>query len=159
MQKSKLQFKVKNYRKSLLFCFFAFLLFFTLISYTRAQTIIEGKDCKSVQCTGSASDDQYCCGNYQLDDFVKIAIKISAWILSITGSLALLFFIYGGFMFLISAGSSERVQKAKQIIIGAVIGVVIVLTSFLIINFIITSLTGSNKIKMDGEEKEWFKLK
>ncbi len=89
-----------------------------------------------------------------LDGFIQVAIAVAAWILGITGSLALLFFIYGGFMFLISAGSSERVTKAKQIIIGAVIGVIIVLTSFMIINFIIESLTGSNEIN----GKEWFKL-
>ncbi len=61
-------------------------------------------------------------------------------ILGITGSLALLAFIAGGIMFLISAGSSERVTRAKQILLGAVIGLVIVFTSFMIIQFVYTAL-------------------
>jgi hypothetical protein len=92
-------------------------------------------------------------GDYTLNDFVTVFINIATWILGITGSLALLFFIYGGVMFLISGGSSERVQQAKQIIIGSIIGVVIVLTSFMIINTILISLGYKSPCGND-----WYKL-
>lgn len=80
------------------------------------------------------------CGNYSLNQMVSTVINVSQFILGITGSLALLAFIYGGVMFLISAGNAERVTQAKQIIIGAVIGMVIVFTSFMIIQFVYTAL-------------------
>lgn len=80
------------------------------------------------------------CGNYAINDFITLAINIARWILGIVGSLSLVMFIYGGFMFLISAGSSESVTKAKQIIVAAVIGLAIVFSSYLIIKFTLDSM-------------------
>jgi hypothetical protein len=80
------------------------------------------------------------CGDYTLNDFIQIAVNVANWILSIVGSLALLMFIYGGVMFLISGGNQERVAKAKQIILGAVLGLVIVFASYMIIVFVAMAL-------------------
>lgn len=93
-------------------------------------------------------------GDYTLNDFVRLFVNVAKWILGISGSLALLAFIYGGIMFLVSGGNSEKVARAKQIIIGAVMGLVIVLTSFIIIGFIFTAF------KIPGAENwatsNWF---
>jgi len=92
--------------------------------------------------SGKACDagDAAYCGNYELNDFVSLAIKVSQWILGIIGSLSLIMFIYGGFMFLISAGSSEAISKAKKIIVAAVVGLIIVFSSYLIIKFVMSSM-------------------
>jgi len=79
-------------------------------------------------------------GSCELSDLGKLAIGISRWILGIVGSLSLLAFVYGGVLFLISAGNRETVQKAKQVIIGAVIGLTIVFASYLIIQFVLQAL-------------------
>ena len=79
-------------------------------------------------------------GDCTLDDFVRIFTFYYTRVLGFIGSIALLVFIYGGVMFLISAGNSEKVQQAKQIIIGAVIGLVIVFASYAIIQFVFTAL-------------------
>lgn len=79
-------------------------------------------------------------GNYTIDDFVILAIRISRIILGIVGSLSLIMFIYGGFMFLISAGSSESITKARKIIIAAIIGLIIVFASYLIIKFVLGAI-------------------
>jgi hypothetical protein len=68
------------------------------------------------------------------------------WILGIVGSLTLLMFIYGGFLFLTSAGSSEKITKANGVLIAAITGLAIVFSSFLIIKFIL----GSVGITWDG---------
>jgi len=80
------------------------------------------------------------CGNYEVNDFIVLAVKISNWILRIVGSLSLIMFIYGGLMFLISAGSSDAVGKAKKIIVAAVVGLIIVFSSYLIIKFVLQSM-------------------
>lgn len=85
-------------------------------------------------------------GDCTLNDFAQLGINVTNMILGIVGSLALLFFIYGGLMMIISSGKSEAVQKAKTILTNAVIGLVIVFTSWVIINFAVTILTGSNTI-------------
>ncbi len=79
-------------------------------------------------------------GNYQLNDVVILIITASNLILRFVGSLALLFFIYGGIMFLISSGNTEQVTKAKGIVKAAVIGLIIVFASFLIISFVLRAL-------------------
>ena len=88
----------------------------------------------------TAVNDATYCGNYTVNDFMVLAINISKWILGIVGSLALIMFIYGGFMFLISAGSADKVTQAKKIIVAAVIGLLIVFTSWLIIKFVMGSM-------------------
>jgi hypothetical protein len=84
-------------------------------------------------------------GKCELNDFVKIAVWVWWWILSITGSIALAMFIYGGFTFLISGGSSERITKGKTILINSIIGLVIIFTSYLIVNFILDKTGYINK--------------
>jgi len=79
-------------------------------------------------------------GNYELNDVMRMGINITNIILGVVGSLALLMFVYGGVMMLISAGNSDKVSKAKGIIIAAVIGLGIVFASYLIIQFVMGAL-------------------
>ncbi len=87
---------------------------------------------------------KYNTGNYELNDFVQVGVNVTKIILGTVGSLSLLMFIYGGVMMLISAGSSERVSKAKGIIMAAVIGLIIVFVSYIIVSFVIGALGGQN---------------
>jgi hypothetical protein len=84
-------------------------------------------------------------GDYKLNDFLQLAVNVAKWIEGIVGSLALLMFVYGGFTLLLSQGSSDKVAKGKSIIVGAVIGLVIVFTSWSIINFIVKGIGGSDE--------------
>lgn len=67
--------------------------------------------------------------------------------LGIIGGLTLLMFIWGGFQWLISAGNAERVETGTQTMLWAAIGVVIVFSSYFIVNEILNnfaSRTSSN---------------
>ena len=97
--------------------------------------------------TPSGSQDGQCpdgyegnCGNYEVIDFISLAINASQWILGMVGVLSLVMFIYGGFTFLVSAGSSESIKKAKNILVASVIGLIIVFSSWLIIKFVIGTM-------------------
>ncbi len=80
------------------------------------------------------------CGDYAISDFLALAINISKFVFGIIGSLTLLMFVYGGVMFLISAGSADKVGQAKKIITAAVVGLLIVFGSWLIINFVFKTM-------------------
>ena len=67
------------------------------------------------------------------EDLMANAIKL---ILGLTGSIALLLFVYGGFMWMTSAGNSERIQKGKNIFIWATVGLVMIFGSYAILNTI-----------------------
>jgi hypothetical protein len=74
---------------------------------------------------------------------IIIARVISA-ILGVTGSIALLMFIYGGFMWLISAGDDKRVKAGKDTLKWATIGLVVIVAAYTLVSTIITALeTGS----------------
>ncbi len=88
----------------------------------------------------SKISDRVASGTLTLNDFTLTAVLASNIILGIVGSLALLAFIAGGLMFLLSGGNTERVAQGKQIIFGAVIGLVIVFASYAIIQFVFTTL-------------------
>lgn len=75
-----------------------------------------------------------------LDCILQTFANIAALILSVTGSFALLMFVYGGFMMLVSGGSEERVSKGKTIVRNAVIGIFIILLSGALINYGLNAL-------------------
>lgn len=78
-----------------------------------------------------------------LNTFVKLGISVANYILTIVGALALLMFIYGGFRWILSGGSSENVQKGKDILVGSVVGLLIVFSSYMIISFVTNTLLGA----------------
>lgn len=61
-------------------------------------------------------------------------------VFGIVGSVALLMFVYGGFMWMLAAGNSDRVEKGKNIIVWATLGLVVIFTSYAIVNFIFSDI-------------------
>jgi len=92
-------------------------------------------------------------GDCQLSDLMQVAITAASIILGLTGTVALVAFVYAGFLFLISAGSSERVTLAKNVIKGAIIGIAVVFLSFTVITLIFKYLG----ITGNWWESGWFK--
>lgn len=90
-------------------------------------------------------------GRYTLNDFMLTGIKISDLILGLVGSLSLLMFVIGGVLFMLSGGSSEKISKAKNILVASVVGLLIVFSSYLIIKFTLSSIGAKNDF--DGEIK------
>lgn len=65
-------------------------------------------------------------------------------LLAFLGALATLMFIYGGFMMITSGGNPEAVQKGQKTVVWAIIGLVVVLSSYGIMEFVFNTLvTGS----------------
>lgn len=88
-------------------------------------------------------------------DFVALFVNIAGFFLSIIGGIVVLMFVIGGFFFVISGGSGNRVNKGKEIITGAIIGLALVLGAWLIINFSIAAALGEtdfSKVKILGNE-------
>jgi hypothetical protein len=61
-------------------------------------------------------------------------------VLGIVGALALLMFVYGGFLWLTSGGSPDRIKKGKDILVWAVIGLVVIFASYTLVDFVIKAL-------------------
>ncbi|MFC1598449.1 pilin [Patescibacteria group bacterium] len=80
----------------------------------------------------------------------KSGDEASAWVIgrfingaiAVVGAVTFFMFVYGGFTWIASAGSSDSIQKGKNIMIWATIGLIIVLFSYATTDLIITALTG-----------------
>lgn len=69
---------------------------------------------------------------------VQITVNTIKWALSFLGLVAVVMIIWGGFMWMTSAGNEERVRKAKDILKAAIIGMIVVLISWVLVLFVFT---------------------
>ncbi|MDP3985169.1 MAG: IPT/TIG domain-containing protein, partial [bacterium] len=60
--------------------------------------------------------------------------------LGLLGIVTLIFILYGGFMWMTAGGETDKIDKAKRMLMNAVIGLVIILTSFAITQFVLNRL-------------------
>ena len=67
--------------------------------------------------------------------------------------LVVLFFLWGGFLLVTSGGSPNRVEQGKKAITGAIIGLVIVLTSVVVINVVLQLLVAPDVCTVDSKAK------
>jgi len=58
-------------------------------------------------------------------DFGGYVSKILTWLVTIVASLAVLMFIYAGYIYVTSQGNPEGVSQAKDIIIGVITGIIL----------------------------------
>lgn len=70
----------------------------------------------------------------------QILSNIIIYILGFSAALAVLFVIIGGLRFIISSGDQTAANQAKKIILYAVLGLLIIIFSFVIVTFVITSV-------------------
>lgn len=61
-------------------------------------------------------------------------------LLGVTGSIALLMFVYGGFLWLISAGEPDKVKKGKEVMKWSVLGLVVIVGAYTIVRAIVSAL-------------------
>jgi hypothetical protein len=69
--------------------------------------------------------------------FRTLARTIVNFFLYFLGFVATLMIIYGGVLYVTSAGNDENVQKAKKILLYAIVGIIVILLSFAIVNTVI----------------------
>lgn len=124
---------MNNKIKITCFCLFLILFFYTALPVSALDPKFQ-----LVQCTGKQ-------GACSLTDFGTLLARIADLILGISGSLALAFFVYGGFIWLTSSGNKERVAKGKNVLLAATIGLVIVFIAYTAVELTIKSLTGSTE--------------
>jgi hypothetical protein len=66
-------------------------------------------------------------------DIVSVLYSLIGYALLIIGAVALGFAIYGGFLFITSGGDSEKTTKARNTLLYAVIGVIVIALSYVIL--------------------------
>jgi len=75
------------------------------------------------------------------DDIRVVIGRIINYALGFVGAVALVMFIYGGFLYLVSGGESKRAEAGQKTLVWATIGLAIIFASYAIVNFVIGGLT------------------
>lgn len=89
-------------------------------------------------CSGNYSEEQKAAAGCNEDRTAGgVANGVINVIISVVGILAVGMLIYGGAKYVISAGRPDKMTQAKNIIAYAVVGLVVVLLAFAIVNFVI----------------------
>jgi len=66
------------------------------------------------------------------------------WMLGIAFAVAVLFLIIGGFFYITAAGNEEQVEKGKGTVLNAIIGIVIIILSYVIISVVSNFVANPN---------------
>lgn len=74
--------------------------------------------------------------------FTQIITSIINWVMTILAVLAVLMFIIAGVMYVTAQGDEEVIKKAKKLITYAIMGVVIALIGFLLVQTIQALVVG-----------------
>lgn len=75
-------------------------------------------------------------------------------ILGFLGIISVLLILYGGFLYMTAAGREEQVDKAKNVLRSAVIGLIIIMSAFGIATFIISSLASATGVVTSTDDTD-----
>lgn len=99
------------------------------------------------------NDEQYRTGTYRLGDIFNTLVRGTDYLFGIVGAVALLAFIMGGVILLISSGNQEMVTKGRSILVNSTIGLAIVFSGYITVDYVL------EKIEYDKSEfGEWAEI-
>lgn len=74
------------------------------------------------------------CGDVTI--FLTLMFNVINYLFGIIGGVALLFFVYGGFVLILSQGNTEKVSQGKSIVFSAVLGIIIAFGGYALVRFV-----------------------
>lgn len=63
--------------------------------------------------------------------------------LGIAGLIAILFLIIGGFRYVTAGGNEDATESAKKIILNAIIGIIVIILSYVILQVVVNAIQGT----------------
>lgn len=117
-----------------------------LVWMTPSASAQEGTNVRTgpllIQCDTELVNGEFTnpCG---IDDFLNQFVVLAQWGLSIVAVLAVLMIVYGGFQWITAGGRPSKVEDGKRVVQGTIIGVIISLMAYVIVNFVVSAITGT----------------
>lgn len=71
---------------------------------------------------------------------IPLLFNILRYLLGFTGVIAVTVIIWAGYSWMTAAGNEEKVKKAKQTLQNGVIGLIVIMTAYVLIVFVIKSI-------------------
>ena len=100
--------------------------------------------CKNVKNKGTAAYNTLCSGGAKGEDDAERVVKnVLNAIFTWTGIISVIVIIIGGVFYMTSQGDPGKVTRAKNAIMFAVIGLIVTLLAFAIVNFVLNAVQGA----------------
>ncbi|MFH1252814.1 MAG: IPT/TIG domain-containing protein [Candidatus Uhrbacteria bacterium] len=93
------------------------------------------------QMFGNTDSDFVAASGLPTTNFVVMIAQIIRVILGFLGLVVVIFVIYGGFLWVTASGEIEKIKKAQKVIRNAIVGAIIILSSFAIAQFVLSRAT------------------
>ena len=111
----------------------------------QAQSTIADNICTGVlNASGEEATDSSSCEEDGENSFSTIITRVINIFSILIGSISVIMIIIGGFRYIISGGDQNNVTAAKNTIMYALIGLVVVLFSQVIVRFVLTNAVSKN---------------
>jgi len=111
------------------------------VSYADTTTNINGNLCQGSDFNLTSNGTNNCNNTSGGDTSISHLIKTIVNIVSIiVGAVAVLMIIVGGFRYVTSGGSAEGTKAARQTIVYAIIGLVVVALAQIIVHFVLNNV-------------------
>jgi hypothetical protein len=116
------------------------------VAATGTPTDIQNATCAGANLQAPTATNAGACENSNqsasttVTNLVKLAVNIFSWVIGVVAVFAI---IYGGFKYITSAGESGGVTSAKNTILYAIIGLVIVALAQVIVRFVLGNVTAN----------------
>jgi hypothetical protein len=121
----------------------AFLLIFPITTNAYSSDICKGSGCTRTEVGPFMQGISQACGNSgtcSLDDIMIVFANTGNYVIGLIGAVVLLMYIIGGIYFITSGGNAERRNKGKEYLKKSTIGLLIVMSAWLLIYFLLRSL-------------------
>jgi len=92
--------------------------------------------------TGGSGSSGSICGAAQSDELAPIIQNVINTLFVVLGMIAVIMIVIGGIRYATSGGDSSQTKAAKDTILYAVIGLIVAIMSYAIVNFVLERLKG-----------------
>jgi hypothetical protein len=89
---------------------------------------------------------------YGTCEFIELVNNGIGFLIGLFSLLAVIVFVYAGFLMVSSAGNMPRIQQARGLFTNVAIGLVIMLSAFLVVNTILSVLSGGSAFNWETIE-------
>lgn len=117
-----------------------FLLLIVLTGLVIATPIGASNQTTLIPKSGSCADE----GDCTPLDFVALFVRGADIIVGLSGTASILMFVYGGFLMITAYGNDSRIKQGKDVLVATVIGILIVMLAWTLINLVINALYGGS---------------
>jgi len=111
-----------------------------MVGFVVAPVGVNAYDPLDEVCKGEVKDTAICI-NHDKDNAAKFVKDLVNFLLYVLGAVSVIVIIFAGIFYTTSIGDAASITKAKNTLLYAVVGLVVAVLSYAIVNFVLTRFT------------------